>query len=158
MDPTAWNARYSADELVWSAEPNRFLPPEVDGLPVGRALDLACGEGRNAIWLARQGWQVVAVDFAEAGIAKGRRLAAAAGVDIDWVVADVTTYDPAGRFDLVIVFYLQLVAAELDETLRRAAAACAPGGHAAARRPPRRQPRPRATAARPVGRCSMIPI
>ena len=49
-------------------------------------------------------------------------------MDIDWVVADVTTYDPAGQFDLVIVFYLQLVAAELDETLRRAAAACAPAG------------------------------
>ena len=127
MDPTAWNERYAAADLVWSAEPNRFLPPEVAGLAPGRALDVACGEGRNAIWLARQGWDVVAVDFAEAGIAKGRRLAADAGVDVDWVVADVTTFDPPGRFDLVIVFYLQLVDAALTATLRRVAAACAPG-------------------------------
>ena len=131
MDPTAWNERYAASELVWSAEPNRFLPPEVAALPPGRALDVACGEGRNAIWLAHQGWEVVAVDFAEAGIAKGRRLAADAGVAIDWVVADVTTYDPpAPPFDLVIVFYLQLVDAELAATLERVAAACAPGGTA----------------------------
>ncbi len=126
MDPSAWNERYAAAELVWSAEPNRFLPPEVAGLTPGRALDVACGEGRNAIWLARQGWDVVAVDFAAAGIDKGRRLAADAGVDIDWAVADVTTYDPAGRFDLVIVFYLQLAEAELTATLDRIAKACAP--------------------------------
>ena len=62
MDPGAWNERYSAAGLVWSAEPNRFLPPEVAGLTPGRALDVACGEGRNAIWLARQGWDVVAYD------------------------------------------------------------------------------------------------
>ena len=128
MDPAAWNERYAASELVWSAEPNRFLPPEVAGLPPGRALDVACGEGRNAIWLARQGWDVVAVDFAEAGVAKGRRLAADAGVAIDWVVADVTTYEPSGSFDLVIVFYLQLVDAELVATLRHVAAVTAAGG------------------------------
>ena len=127
MDPTAWNERYAAADLVWSAEPNRFLPPEVAGLAPARALDVACGEGRNAIWLARQGWDVVAVDFAEAGVAKGRRLAADAGVDVDWIVADVTTFDPPGHFDLVIVFYLQLVEAALTATLQRVAAACAPG-------------------------------
>jgi SAM-dependent methyltransferase len=127
MDPTVWNERYSAADLVWSAEPNRFLPPEVAGLPPGRALDVACGEGRNAIWLARQGWDVVAVDFAEAGIAKGRRLAAEAGVAIDWVVADVTTWEPPGSFDLVIVFYFQLLAADMDAALDRCCAALAPG-------------------------------
>ncbi len=90
MDPTAWNARYAGSELVWSAEPNRFLPQEAAGLTVGRAIDLACGEGRNAIWLARQGWEVVGVDFADAGIDKARRLASDAGVAVEWVVADVT--------------------------------------------------------------------
>ena len=68
------------------------------------------------------------MDFAEAGVAKGRRLAADAGVAIDWVVADVTTYEPSGSFDLVIVFYLQLVDAELVATLRHVAAVTAAGG------------------------------
>ena len=128
MDSTTWNERYAASELVWSAEPNRFLPPEVAGLPLGRALDVACGEGRNAIWLARQGWDVVAVDFAEAAVAKGRRLADDAGVAIDWVVADVTAYEPPGSFDLVIVFYLQLVDPQLAATLQHIAAVTAAGG------------------------------
>lgn len=128
MDASAWNERYAGTDLVWSAEPNRFLPPEVADLPPGRALDLACGEGRNAIWLARQGWQVVGVDFAEAAIATARRLAADAGVDVEWVVADVTTYEPPGTFDVAIAFYLQLVDEELVATLARMASATAPGG------------------------------
>ena len=49
-----WNDRYSGDELVWTSTPNQFLVAEVDGLPAGRAVDLACGEGRNSIWLAEQ--------------------------------------------------------------------------------------------------------
>ena len=128
VDPAAWNARYSGGELVWSAEPNRFLPPEVADLAPGRALDVACGEGRNGIWLARQGWDVVGVDFAEAGIATARRLASEAGVTVDWVVGDVTTFTPDGLFDLVIVFYLQLEPAPAAAALGRAGAALAPGG------------------------------
>jgi 2-polyprenyl-3-methyl-5-hydroxy-6-metoxy-1,4-benzoquinol methylase len=108
MDPTEWNRRYAGSDLVWSAEPNRFLPPEVAGLTAARAIDLACGEGRNAIWLARHGWHVVAVDFAEAAVQKAQRLASDAGVVVHLVLADVTTYEPPGTFDLVIVFYLQL--------------------------------------------------
>ena len=128
MDPTAWNARYAGSELVWSAEPNRFLPQEAAGLTVGRAIDLACGEGRNAIWLARQGWEVVGVDFADAGIDKARRLASDAGVAVEWVVADVTTYDPPGAFDLVIVFYLQLPDEQWRTVLGLAAGALAADG------------------------------
>ena len=128
MDPTAWNARYAGSDLVWSAEPNRFLPEEAAGLTVGRAIDLACGEGRNAIWLARQGWEVVGVDFAKAGIDKARRLASDAGVAVEWVVADVTTYEPPGSFGLVIVFYLQLPDEQWRTALGLAAGAVAPDG------------------------------
>ena len=60
MDLNDWNRRYEGSELFWSAEPNVFLVEEVRDLPPGRALDLACGEGRNAVWLARLGWQVTA--------------------------------------------------------------------------------------------------
>ena len=128
MDPTAWNQRYAGHDLVWSAEPNRFLPPEVSALTPGRALDVACGEGRNAIWLARRGWDVVGIDFAEAAIVKARRLAADAGVDVDWVVGDVTATTPSGGFDLVIVFYLQLPPPAWAASLDRAARATGPGG------------------------------
>lgn len=88
-DAAAWDERYASAELVWGAEPNRFLPPEVAGLRPGRGVDLACGEGRNAIWLARQGWTMTGVDFSEVGISKARRLAAHAGVTVDLVVDDV---------------------------------------------------------------------
>jgi 2-polyprenyl-3-methyl-5-hydroxy-6-metoxy-1,4-benzoquinol methylase len=58
-----WNARYAQKELIWTAEPNRLFAAEVEGLEPGRALDVACGEGRNAVWLAERGWQVTGVDF-----------------------------------------------------------------------------------------------
>lgn len=129
MDADAWNARYDASELVWGGEPNRFLPPEVDGLAPGNALDLACGEGRNAVWLATQGWTVTGVDFAGTGLAKAERLAAAHGVAVTWVTADATTWTPPVEgFDLVVVFYLQLPASERGRALRTAVAALAPGG------------------------------
>lgn len=129
MDAAAWNERYAGRELVWSGEPNRFLVEQTAGLEPGRALDLAAGEGRNAIWLARQGWEVTAVDFAEVGIDKGRQIAGRDGVAVDWVVADATTWEPpAEAFDLVIVFYLQLPAAQRLHAHRHAASAVAAGG------------------------------
>jgi SAM-dependent methyltransferase len=129
MDASDWNARYNTAELVWKGEPNQFLPPEVADLPVGRAVDLACGEGRNAVWLATQGWDVTGVDFSDVGIAKAEKLATEHGVTGAWVTADVTTWaPPAGGFDLVIVFYLQLPAQQLAAALRTAVASLAPDG------------------------------
>ena len=75
MEREDWNLRYAAAEFVWTVKANRFLMDEVVGLAPGRALDLAAGEGRNAVWLAEQGWQVQAVDFADLALAKGRMLA-----------------------------------------------------------------------------------
>jgi SAM-dependent methyltransferase len=124
-----WDRRYDTDDYVWHVEPNRFLPDLVAGLEPGRALDLACGEGRNAVWLVQQGWHVTGVDFSAVGIAKAGRLAEANGVTGNWIVADVTTwFAPPGAFDLVIVFYLQLPAADRAAMLDRAARALAPGG------------------------------
>lgn len=129
MDAGDWDERYGARELVWSAEPNQFVVEETADLSPGRALDLAAGEGRNAIWLAQQGWEVTAVDFSPIGIAKGRRIADAAGVEVTWVVADATTWQPPPRsFDLALVAYLQLPPDERRAAHRRAADAVADGG------------------------------
>ena len=129
MDSQEWDQRYADAELVWTAQPNRFVVDELQPPPPGRALDLGPGEGPNAIWLAGRGWQVTAVDFSAAGLDKGPRLAEAHGLVIDWVHADLRDYQPEeGSFHLVLVAYLQLREAELDGVLRRAAAALAPGG------------------------------
>jgi len=129
MDSNAWDERYAGAELVWTAVPNRFLVSEVEALPAGRALDLACGEGRNAVWLAERGWDVTGVDFSNVGLDKARGLAAARGVSVHWELADVTAYAAAPEsFDLVIVMYLHLPEAARRAAFRRAAAAVAPGG------------------------------
>jgi SAM-dependent methyltransferase len=124
-----WDARYAASELVWSAAPNRFVAAETESLPPGRVLDLAAGEGRNAIWLAENGWTATAVDFSRVALQKAAHLAAARGVDLRVVEADVTTFTPErASFDLVLVAYLQTGAGDRARWLRAAAAALAPGG------------------------------
>lgn len=129
MDASAWDARYDTAELIWKGEPNQFLPPEVADLEVGTAVDLACGEGRNAVWLARQGWSVTGVDFSGVGIAKARRLAADNDVEVTWIVDDATSWTPPDPgFDLVAVFYLQLPAQERRAAMATAARALAVGG------------------------------
>jgi SAM-dependent methyltransferase len=98
-------------------------------MPPGRALDLACGAGRNAIWLAEQGWKVTGVDFSEVALQHARRLARSRGVDVEWVLADVLDWEPpADSFDLVVVLYLQLPREERRAVLARAGSAIAPGG------------------------------
>ncbi|MCP4434619.1 MAG: class I SAM-dependent methyltransferase [Actinomycetia bacterium] len=129
MEASDWDERYRTAEYVWSAEPNLFLPPEVEGLPTGRAVDLACGEGRNAVWLAEQGWKATGVDFSQVAIDKARRLADDRGVSAEWEVADATRWDgPAGAFDLAIAFYLQLPADERRAAMAVAARSLSLGG------------------------------
>jgi SAM-dependent methyltransferase len=128
MDADAWNTKYDTAELVWRADPNQFLPPEVEGLEPGYALDLACGEGRNSVWLAARGWEVTGVDFASVAIEKATAMAAERGARGTFSVADVTTWEPPRPFDLVLVFYLQLPAIERGAALRTAVRALAPGG------------------------------
>jgi SAM-dependent methyltransferase len=126
VDAKAWDERYAASELVWSVGPNQFIEAECSDLPPGRALDLAAGEGRNAIWLARRGWDVTAVDFSQVALDKGRTLAV--DVDVEWVCADATTWTPAHSYDLVVIAYLQLPAAERRAAVRRGFAALRSGG------------------------------
>ena len=116
MDEHAWDARYGEADLVWSAGPNQFVVQHTQGLTPGTAFDVACGEGRNALWLAEQGWDVVGVDFSAVGIDKARRIAARRGVDVEFRVGDVTDDGTVtGSFDLVLVAYLHLP----DDTMGR---------------------------------------
>lgn len=129
MDSLNWDQRYGGDEFVWKTDPNQLLVKEVVDLQPGRALDLACGEGRNAVWLARHGWHVTGIDFSPVGLAKARRLAARYDVDVDWIEADVIECDPpGGSFDLVIVFYLHLPSDDRHRVLAHAQDALAAGG------------------------------
>ena len=128
MDADAWDQRYSASELVWSREPNQFVAGELADLPAGSAVDLAAGEGRNAIWLATRGWSATAVDFSQVALDKGARLAADAGIDVTWVCADATTWHAPAPVDLVVMAYFQVPADERRRAVRNAATMLRPGG------------------------------
>jgi 2-polyprenyl-3-methyl-5-hydroxy-6-metoxy-1,4-benzoquinol methylase len=129
VNSDAWNEKYRAADLLWSVTPNQFVERELAELAPGRALDLAAGEGRNAIWLAERGWLVTAIDFAEVAIERGRSKARERAVDVHWVVTDLLEFVPEpGRFDLVLIAYLQLPWPAMKEVLARAAAAVAPAG------------------------------
>ena len=127
MDAHAWDERYAAVEQVWSRGPNQFVAAALAGLPPGDALDLACGEGRNALWLAGLGWRVTAIDFSQVAVERGRGLAEAAGVQVDWRADDVLTAELPDA-DLVVLAYLQLPADSRRAVVRRAWEALAPGG------------------------------
>jgi SAM-dependent methyltransferase len=133
VDADAWDRRYAETDLVWSATPNAVVAREAADLPPGRALDLASGEGRNAIWLAERGWRVTAVDFSAVATERTRRLAAErlgpAADRVDAVTADLLAWSPEpNSADLAVLAYLQLGAAERSHAHRLAAAALAPGG------------------------------
>jgi len=124
-----WNKRYAARELVWSAGPNRLLEQEVRAMAPARALDAACGEGRNALWLAEQGWTVTGADFSDVAIDKARRIGRQRGVDVSWQVVDLAREIPSGGpWDLVCLLYLHTDAAERTHWLPGLVDAVAPGG------------------------------
>lgn len=128
MDVADWNARYASTDLVWSAEPNRFVREIVEPWPAGRAIDVACGEGRNAIWLAERGWTAEGIDFSDVAIDKARRLADGRGVAVDFRVVDATTDPLPAVHDLVLLCYLQLPHDEIAAAVANAVPGLAPGG------------------------------
>ena len=132
MSDAFWNDRYAKaaaeGSAVWSMDPNVWVAEVASALPPGTAIDLAAGEGRNALWLASRGWRVTAVDFAATGLSIGRQRADQAGLDLDWVTADATTWASPAPVDLVVIAYLQLPAAQLTAAISNAIASLAPGG------------------------------
>ena len=134
MDAKDWDERYAAHDLVWSAEPNRFVAEIIGPLTPGHVVDLAAGEGRNAIWLVEQGWVVTASDYSPVAVERMRSLAAdRLGEDVGRltaVVADATLSTPGGpaAYDLALLCYLQLPAGQWRQALRSAVEAVRPGG------------------------------
>lgn len=151
MDASDWDERYARTELVWGAPPNSTVVEHIHGLdrritlrpdePGGaapelpRALDLAAGEGRHALWLATHGWQVTAVDFSQVGLDKGRtvaaRLSRSVRSRIDWRCADITDLTAAevtGPFELILLVFVHLPAPQRRALLHDLTARLTPGG------------------------------
>ncbi|MEO7125494.1 MAG: class I SAM-dependent methyltransferase [Nakamurella sp.] len=123
VTPAQWDDRYREPGLVWGGAPNRFVAEYLADVPAGRAVDLACGQGRNAIYLAERGWTVTGVDFSEVAVDRARELAP----NVTWVCADIATFEP-DPVDLAILIYSHLPTAQRRNVLRHAAAALRPGG------------------------------
>ncbi len=123
-----WDARYAADPALWGERPNQFVRARVADAEPGRAVDLGCGNGRNAVWLARRGWHVEAVDISAVGIEQAQQRSERDGVHVAWEAGDALTWSPAEPLDLVLVVYLHMEMPELIGLLARAATWLAPGG------------------------------
>jgi SAM-dependent methyltransferase len=124
-----WDRKYEAAERLWSIEANRFVVEELSQLARGRALDLAAGEGRNALWLAERGFEVTARDFSRVALERGRAFAEQRGLSVRFEQIDVERTPPEpGAWDLVLIAYLQLPWPRMVAVLHGAARALAPGG------------------------------
>ena len=124
MDAEAWDERYRAADRLWSATPNVFVANRLADVEPGVGLDLASGEGRNAVWLAERGWDMTAVDFSSVALDRGRALSD----KVRFIEADVFSWEPEGSFDLVLIAYLQVEAEPLSDLVRRAREWLDPGG------------------------------
>ncbi len=128
-----WDERYAVRGEAWTATVNRHLPAVAAELDPGRALDVGCGDGADAIWLAQHGWQVTAVDVSPVALARGARQAATVGGDvadrIDWREVDALQWGPPPvAFDLIVTVFIHFPPADRDALIRRLAAGVAPGG------------------------------
>jgi SAM-dependent methyltransferase len=125
----AWDARYAEAERVWSGNPNGALVTQVAGLPPGRALDVGCGEGADAVWLAERGWDVTALDVSQVALERAALHARQAGVQVRWIHAGLleASLSPGG-FDLVSAQYPALRRTPTHEAVGALLAAVAPGG------------------------------
>src|SRR6266446_10155933 len=125
-----WDARYREhDGTRWSGRPNGRLVSEVADLTPGRALDVGCGEGADAIWLARRGWTVTAIDVSNVAVIRAREAAELAGAAVEWVRGDaLQTPFPAGSFGLVSMQYPALPKAAGEAAVRALLDTVRPGG------------------------------
>lgn len=130
MDAADWDARYSEhDDQMWSGLPNGALVAETAGLSPGRALDVGCGEGGDAIWLARRGWQVTGLDVSRVALDRAGAAALGEGVLVEWLCADLAAARlPPGGYDLVSLQYPALPSASAVESIGALLDAVAPGG------------------------------
>jgi len=125
-----WDTRYcERDEAMWSGRPNGRLVAEVADLVPGRALDVGCGEGADAIWLARSGWTVTAIDISEVALSRAQAAAERAGAAVEWVCGDALVTPMRTRsFDLVSMQYPALPKASGETAVRTLLDTVRPGG------------------------------
>lgn len=124
-----WEQRFSDESYYYGTEPNEFLRANVSSLPAGAVLCLAEGEGRNAVYLARSGWQVHSIDLTEAGVAKTLRLADRHGVHVDAVVGDLAAFDiGTGRWDAIVSIFAHMPPQVRRSLHSRVVSALRPGG------------------------------
>ena len=125
--PKFWDDLWADIEDCGSGS-DEILADHVRNLKPGRALEIGCGTGGNAIWLSKKDWLVTAVDFSLVAVEKGRRMAVEQGADIEFVVADASTYIPRGQYDLITSLYIQLFPEQRAAMLSNMSKALAPGG------------------------------
>lgn len=129
MASTFWNDRFRGEAYVYGTAPNRFIRQEAGRLPAGGAvLELGAGEGRNAVFLAEQGLEVTAVDYAGEGLRKLSALADARNVSVETIQADVRQWTPERTWDAVVVTFLHLAPNERTRLYRTIQQALRPGG------------------------------
>ena len=133
MDASDWDERYAGSDLVWSTGPNVWVRELCSPLPAGRALDVAAGEGRNALWLVERGWTVTAADYSPVAVSRIRQIAAErfdarARLRLEAVVADATLPAPGTAYDLVLFSYLHLPREEWARAVAAGVDATAVGG------------------------------
>jgi 2-polyprenyl-3-methyl-5-hydroxy-6-metoxy-1,4-benzoquinol methylase len=123
-----WNERYLREPSRYGDEANEFVVEAMSGLSPRRILDAACGQGRNAVWLARRGHEVTAIDLSDVAVQQGQRLAKAAGVEVDFREADLFEYSSGSRFGAVLLSYLQLPPESRRRAHDRVKELLSPGG------------------------------
>ena len=128
-----WDERYGSHERVWSGKPNTALVAEAGLLTPGTALDVGCGEGADAMWLAARGWRVTGMDVSGVALERAAthtppELASL----ITWSRVDLTTWEPSARYDLVsaqfVLHFPEALHPERDRLFAKLASAVAPGG------------------------------
>ncbi len=124
-----WDQHYATSEYVYGVEPNRFLKERVSLIPRGKVLCVADGEGRNGVWLARQGYEVTAIDYSREGLRKAQRLADRFKVEIKLVKADLLTYSfGSEEYDGIVSIYSHFNMENRIKLHRNYARALKPGG------------------------------
>lgn len=124
-----WDERYSNGNQLWSGQPNGTLLSEIEGLPAGRVLDVGCGEGADALWLAGRGWNVTALDVSRVALDRAEAEAARQGVEVHWLHSGLVEAGlPAQGFDLVSAQYPALFRTSADVAEHALLDAVAPGG------------------------------
>lgn len=124
-----WDRRYAEKTALWSGQPNAALVSEVHGLRPGRVLDVGCGEGADAVWLAERGWDVTALEVSKVALDRAMRQAAQRGITVNWLHSGlVEAALPPASFDLVSVQYPALLRTDDNAAERALLNAVAPGG------------------------------